>query len=186
MRFLFATFEGGGHVPPALIVARRLADEGHEVLFLSDEANREAAQAQGLAFTPWVTAPNRRQQGRADDPLRDWRSAWPPAVVQAVCDAVISGPAARYAVDAAAVIDAFRPDVVVSNELLFGVMAAAEARGTALALLTGNVWCFPTREDLPPFGPGFPPAEGRFALGREQTTRRWLRRLYDVGLPGLN
>lgn len=173
-------------MPPALMVARRLAEEGHEVLVLSDEANRAAACAEGLAFTPWVTAPNRLHPGQPDDPLRDWRSVWPPAVVRAVCDAVISGPAARYAADAAKLIDAFRPDVVVSNELLFGVMAAAESRGVSLALLTGNVWCFPTREDLPPFGPGFPPAQGRFALGREQTTRGWLATLYDAGLAPLN
>ncbi|HEX2558856.1 glycosyltransferase, partial [Phenylobacterium sp.] len=186
MRFLFATFEGGGHVPPALMVARRLADDGHDVLLLSDEANRAAARAQTLSFTPWATAPNRLRAGQADDPVRDWRSAWPPAVVRAVCDAVITGPAARYAVDAAEVIDAFRPDIVVSNELLFGVMAAAEARSVPLALLTGNVWCFPTRPDLPPFGPGFPPARGRFGRGREQTSRKWIAGLYDAGRTDLN
>lgn len=186
MRFLFATFEGGGHVPPALMVAGRLAEAGHEVLFLSDEANRAAATAAGLAFTPWRTAPNRLQAGRSDDPLRDWRSAWPPAVVRAVCEAVIAGPANRYARDTLEVIEDFHPDLVVSNELLFGVMAAAEAAQVPLALLTANVWCFPTREDLPPFGPGFPPAVGRFAEGREQTTRRMIARFYDAGLADLN
>ncbi|MET0295532.1 MAG: glycosyltransferase, partial [Phenylobacterium sp.] len=186
MRYLFATFEGGGHVPPALMVAQALAAGGDEVLVLSDEANRAAAQGAGLAFTPWTSAPNRLRPGRPDDPLRVWRSAWPPDIVRSVCDGVIAGPAARYARDALAVIERFRPDLVVANELLFGVMMAAEAANLPLALLTANVWCFPTRGDLPPFGPGFPPAAGRFAEGREQVTRRIIARLYNAGLADLN
>jgi hypothetical protein len=37
-RFLFTTWEGGGHVQPLLLVARDLRDRGHEVLILSDRA----------------------------------------------------------------------------------------------------------------------------------------------------
>src|SRR5690606_24863339 len=57
MRFLFTTFEGGGHVPPALLVARRLRERGHDVLVLSDTANRDQAEAQGLTFRSWRRAP---------------------------------------------------------------------------------------------------------------------------------
>jgi UDP:flavonoid glycosyltransferase YjiC (YdhE family) len=42
--------------------------------------------------------------------------------------------------------------VVVTQELLFGVMAAAEARRTPLALFTTNAWSFPDPLDQPPFG----------------------------------
>jgi hypothetical protein len=38
----------------------------------------------------------------------------------------------------------FAPDIVVSNELLFGVMARRSA-AAKLALFTTNVWSFPTR-----------------------------------------
>jgi UDP:flavonoid glycosyltransferase YjiC (YdhE family) len=186
VRFLFTTFEGGGHVPPALLVARRLKARGHDVLFVSDVANQAQAEAAGLPFTAWRTAPNRKTLGASDDPLDDWRARWPPAVVRAVCEAVITGPAAAYAADTLALIDRFQPEAVVSNELLFGAMAAAETRGVPLALLTANVWCFPTREDVPPFGPGFPPARSVFQQGRDRTTRRMVGRWYDVGLPGLN
>ena len=186
MRFLFTTFEGGGHVPPALRVARRLQERGHQVLFVSDEANRAAAQASGLAFEPWPTAPNRAAMGAEDDPLDDWRPRLPTAVVRSVCEAVITGPAARYARDAQGFIDAFAPDAVVSNELLLGALAAAEARGKPIALLTSNVWCYPTREDIPPFGPGFPPPRNSFEQGRDRTCRRMIGRWYDVGLADLN
>lgn len=186
MRFLFTTFEGGGHVPPALLVARRLRERGHEVMVVSDEANRAQAAQNGLDFTPWRTAPNRTVLGAADDPLEDWNRRWPPAVVRAVCDAVIGGPALAYGRDTLEQIRDFAPDLVVSNELLFGCMAAAEATDTPLALLTANVWCFPTREDLPPFGPGFPRASNAFEQGRERTSRKMIARWYDAALKPLN
>jgi MGT family glycosyltransferase len=186
LRILLTTFEGGGHVPPALLLARRLIELGHQVLFVSDTANRAAADAASLPFAHWHTAPNREVAGAADDPLQDWRLRWPPAIVESLCDAVITDPAARYALDTLQFIERFQPDVIVTNELLFGVMIAAERTSTPLALFSANVWCFPTRNDVPPFGPGFPPANGRFTAGREKTARGWIARLYDVGLPTLN
>ena len=186
MKFLFTTFEGGGHVPPALLVARRLIENGHEVLLVSDEANRPQAARQAVPFRTWKRAPNRTSLGARDDPLADWRARWPPSVVRAVCDAVICGPATLYAADTLDLIAEFCPDVVVSNELLFGVMAACEASGTPLALLTANVWCFPTRLDTPPFGPGFPPATTAFQRRRESASRTMIARWYDSGLPKLN
>ena len=186
MRFLFTTFEGGGHVPPAILVARKLALRGHDVLLVSDEANRSQAEQAALPFQTWTLAPNRPALGQSDDPLDDWRARWPPAVVRRTCEAVISGPAAAYAADTQGLIAGFRPDAIVSNELLFGVMAAAERSGARLALLTANVWCFPTRPDVPPFGPGFPPAANAFERGRETGSRGMIERWYDVGLSPLN
>ncbi len=186
MKFLFTTFEGGGHVPPAILAASLLMAKGHEILFVSDQANRDAAQAAGLRFHPWTDAPNRRAGGRRDDPLADWREIWPPAVVKAVCDAVITGPAKAYATDTADLIRRFRPDVVVTNELLFGVLVACEAAGVSTAILTGNLWCFPNRPDVPPFGPGWRPARSEFEHRREASARRMIERWYDVGLSDLN
>lgn len=186
MRFLFTTFEGGGHVPPALLAASRLRDRGHEVLVISDTANREQAQASGLSFRNWRLAPDRRVAGQDDDPLDEWRARWPPAVVRRLCDAVISGPSLAYAQDTLEAVADFRPDVVVSNELLFGVMAAAERCRLPLALLTANVWCFPTRSDIPPFGPGFRPSNAPWARRRDAYVRQISGNWYQAGLPALN
>lgn len=186
MRALFTTWEGGGHVPPALLVARRLQAQGAEVLFVSDEATRAAARAAHLMFEPWRTAPNRGAGGQADDPLDDWKALTPVGVVRSVCKAVMCGPAERYAVDTLDLITRFKPDVIVTNELLFGVLAAAEHAGVPAALLTGNLWCFPTRPDLPPFGPAFPPAATPFEVRREAMARGMIHRLYDLGLADLN
>lgn len=119
--------------------------------------------------------------GQAADPLRDWKPRLPSAVVKAVCSGVITGPAARDAADTKAAIDASKPDVVVSNELLFGAMMAAEAAQVPLALLTANVWCLPTRQDVPPLDPGFGPARSAFGMRRETVARSMIARWYDAG-----
>lgn len=186
MRFLFTTFEGGGHVPPALLVARRLRERGHDVVVLSDSANRAEATACGLPFRNWRRAPDRQTAGREDDPLDEWRARWPPAIIRRLCDAVICGPSLAYAEDTLDLVEEFRPDVIVSNELLFGCMAAAEASKTALVLLTANVWCFPTRDDVPPFGPGFRPSPRIWARRRDAYVRRLSADWYQTGLPDLN
>jgi UDP:flavonoid glycosyltransferase YjiC (YdhE family) len=186
LRFLFTTYEGGGHVAPAILLAGLMQSRGHEVLFVSDEANRTAATVAGLAFRAWRTAPNRVGVGQADDPMKDWRHVWPPAVVGAVCDAVITGPADAYAADAEALIREFRPHLVVTNELLFGVILACEALGQPVALATANLWPFPDRGEVPPFGPGWPQARTEFERRREASARPLISRWYDVGLPALN
>lgn len=186
MRILLTTFEGGGHVPPVLLVGRRLAERGHEVLLLSDEANRTQAKAAGIDFDNWRRAPNRQRLGGEDDPLDEWRSRWPPGVVRRLCASVATGPSAAYAKDVLEVAGAFRPDLIVTNELLFGVIAAAQARDIPLAILTANVWCFPTRADLPPFGPGFKASGAAWAQARDEKVREIIARWYDVGLQDLN
>jgi MGT family glycosyltransferase len=96
------------------------------------------------------------------------------------------GPAARYAADTLAAIDDFAPDVVVSQELLFGVMAAAQARSVPLALLAANVWSLPTLEDAPPFGAGAPPAASDEARAFYAQIDAATRCGFQHGLPALN
>lgn len=186
MRFLFTTFEGGGHVPPAVLMASLLQARGHEVLFVSDEANRALASQSGLTFAPWKTAPNRLACGQADDPLQDWRRHWPPAVVQAVCEAVMTAPARAYADDCLSYISQFKPDLIVTNELLLGVMVAAEAANLPCTLLTANLWSYPGRTALPPFGPGWPVARNRFEQHRQDAGHQMVSGWYDAGLDDLN
>jgi MGT family glycosyltransferase len=184
-RFLFTNWEGGGHVDPALFVARECAALGHEVLFVSDEANRQAALSLGVPFRSWSTAPNRRNIGDPGAGLSDWKAWSPIGVIESICREVIAGPAAAYAADTRALIADFGPDLIVSNELLFGCMIAAEAARVPCALLTGNVWCFPTRSDVPPFGPGYLQSWSRISP-RDWITSQILRRLYGVWTGPIN
>lgn len=54
--FLFATWDGGGNVPPALGIANALQARGHDVRFVGHEGNRTAVAGAGLEFTPYRRA----------------------------------------------------------------------------------------------------------------------------------
>jgi len=185
-RILFTTWEGGGHVAPALSVARQTQRLGIEVLVLSDEANRSAAEALGLPFQAWRQAPNRLTPGSQQDNLRDWAAPTPLAVIDGICEQVICGPAAAYGADVLATLRGFPADLMVSNELLFGALMGAEAAGVPFALLTGNLWPFPTRTDQPPFGPGLAPAQDAAEEARDANIREALLSVYGRRLPELN
>lgn len=185
-RFLFTTWEGGGHVQPMLLVARDLAARGHAVLVLSDPCNAPDAAPLGVPFGAWTTAPFQTGKTRDDDRLKDHEADNPLAVIQRLLDRVMAGPALAYANDTLAAIDAFAPDVVVSQELLLGPMAAAEARGLPLALLAANVWSLPTIPGAPPFGAGMLPAANDEERAMHAMVGQMSRTFFQAGLPDLN
>jgi MGT family glycosyltransferase len=185
-RYLFTTWEGGGHVQPMLLVARDLAARGHAVLVLSDPCNASDAAALDVPFRAWATAPFQTGKTRDDDRLKDHEADNPLEVIQRLLDRVMSGPALAYANDTLAAIDAFAADVVVSQELLLGPMAAAEARGLPLALLAANIWSLPTLPGAPPFGAGMLPATNDEERGMHAMVGQMSRTFFQAGLPALN
>jgi len=185
-RFLFTTWEGGGHVQPMLLVARDLAARGHAVLALSDPCNATDAAALDVPFRPWTTAPFQTGKTREDDRLKDHEADNPLAVIQRLLDRVMAGPALAYAQDTLAAIDTFGPDVVVTQELLLGVMVGAESRGIPLALLTANIWSLPTLPGAPPFGAGMLPASTDEERGMHAMVSQMSRGFFQAGLPDLN
>jgi MGT family glycosyltransferase len=185
-RFLFATWEGGGHVQPMLLAARGVIAAGHDALAISDACNADDAAAHGVPFQPWRLAPSRPDRSPEGDPLKDWLARSPAEVIGGLLDGVMCGPAALYAADTAAAIDAFAPDVVVGQELLFGVMAAAEARARPLALFAANVWSLPTIDSAPPFGAGAVPAPNDDMRAFYARVKGATRCAYQEGLAAFN
>jgi hypothetical protein len=47
MNFLFTTWEGGGHVTPALEAVRELLARSHRVRVMSEECNRRESETAG-------------------------------------------------------------------------------------------------------------------------------------------
>lgn len=154
--FLFTTWEGGGNLPPVLTVARKLRERGHRVRLMSDRINHEDATAAGLGFHAWQTAPSRADRTPDSCPLRDWEAANPQEGIGRVLDRIMFGPALEYARDLAAVLDREPADLVVTSEMLTGVLAACESRGQRVAILSANLCLFPL-DGMPVFGPGLPP-----------------------------
>ncbi|HEY1426566.1 MAG TPA: glycosyltransferase [Caulobacteraceae bacterium] len=185
-RFLFATWEGGGHVQPMLLVAKGLMAQGHAALVVSDACNATDAGSHGVPFQAWPTAPSRTDRTPESDPLKDWLAGTPAEVIQGILDGMICGPALRFAADTMALIDAFRPDVVVVHELMFGVMAGAEARHVKLAVFSSNVWSLPTIDAAPPFGAGVGPAKTDDMRAFYRRVQNATRCAYQEGLPAYN
>jgi MGT family glycosyltransferase len=185
LNFLLATWEGGGSVGPALTVARKLRAKGHRVRVMSDRCNRSEAEAAGAEFVPWTLAPSRPDKSRDSDVFRDWEVDTPQAQIQRVLDRIMAGPAIGYAQDVIAELAREPADLVVSSEMLFGVMVGCEAVGQKFALLTCNVSLFPI-PGVPPLGPGLTPA----ATPEEQALHREVaaanQGMLDGGLPAVN
>ncbi|NGM48089.1 glycosyltransferase family 1 protein [Caulobacter sp. 602-2] len=185
-RFLFTTWEGGGHVQPLLLVAADMIARGHEVLAISDPANAADAQALGVPFRAWTSAPFQTGKTRDDDRLRDFEADNPMAVIERLLDRVMTGPSAAYAHDVLGALDDFPADVIVTQELLLGVMVAAQARGTRLALLSANIWSLPNLAGAPPFGAGMAPAADDQERSMHAMVAQMARGLFQSGLPALN
>ena len=183
---LFTTWEGGGHVQPMMLVAAGMRSRGHEVLVLSDACNAADAAALDLPFRPWRHAPSRPDKTAASDLLRDWEADNPMESVSRLCDRIIAGPAALYARDVLEALDAAPVDLIVSQELLFGPMMAAEKASVPLALFCANVWPFPTLPGQPPFGAGMAPAGNDQDVMLHQMVGQTTRTIFQMGLPALN
>ncbi|MFI6520829.1 glycosyltransferase [Spirillospora sp. NPDC050679] len=183
--FLFATWSGGGAVPPTLSVARALRERGHGVRVLADRSLHEEVAASGAEPVAWTTAPQGDTTDPADDLLKDFEARTPMGAFARLRDRLVCGPAADFARDTLAELRARPADALVSDFSLLGALTAGEAAGVPVAALGTTLYPFAT-PGAPPFGPGFKPATG--ALGRlrdrvmtDLTTKPWAK-----GLPALN
>jgi MGT family glycosyltransferase len=182
--FLLTTWEGGGNVSPVLTVARRLRAGGHRVRVMSDEVGRAEAIAAGAEFVPWRRAPNRPDRSVASDILRDWEVP-PEEVFARLRDVIMLGPALHYARDVLDELHRKPADLVVSSEMLFGVMVACEAAGQPLSLLSTNISLFPI-PGMPPVGPGLAPARTEEERALHAAVAAAGAELFEAGLPALN
>jgi len=105
MRFLLATWEGGGVVPPEMGVVRRLRTRGHQVRVLADPAVEAAARAAGAEFSPWIRAPFKRSLAPEEDFLRDWEYKNLLKLFAHALEVFLCGPADRFAADTIEVLD---------------------------------------------------------------------------------
>ena len=183
--FLFTTWEGGGNVAPAITVARKLLQRGHRVRLMCDAASAGDAQAAGIAFRPWREAPNRPDRSPASCPVRDWEAANPQEGIMRLMDRIMAGPALEYARDLIAELDREPADLVVTSEMLFGIMAACESRGQQVAIFTANL-CFYPLPGMPAFGPGLPPPKSPAELALHEQIKAGTMQMLDAGINGIN
>jgi UDP:flavonoid glycosyltransferase YjiC (YdhE family) len=172
-RLLFVLWDGGGTIPPALALARRVVAAGHTVRVLGPRSIENRVKALGAEFSPYLRAPD-----------RDPRSSPGGGKVGSPAS-VAFGACAEYADDVKETIATSPVDLVVTDYILTGSYVAAEAAGVPCASLVPTVFPLPAR-GLPPFGSGFSLAEGLPGRVRDSVVNFLLQRLWNVNLKGLN
>ena len=117
-RILFATWDGGGNVPPATTIADQLRRRGHDVAFLGHETQRAHLTGLGFAFTPYAGA----------KPFSSVESNSPARMIALFGDR-------QMGADVVAELARRPADLVVVDALLLGVLGALEGSGHRFATL---------------------------------------------------
>ena len=155
-RFLLATWDGGGTIPPELGLAAALVDRGHEVVVLSDDTVEQEATEAGATFTPWRRAPQARARDADRALIRDWRCGTRSPRCARWASFASSDRRRSDAADLSDVIDQHSPDVLIVDALLTGASAGAEQSGLPTAAVAPNVNMLRT-PGVPPMGSGLRP-----------------------------
>jgi MGT family glycosyltransferase len=184
-RFLFATIEGGGCVPPDMSVARALVEQGHDVRVLADRVLAPDIEPTGATHIAWTTAPQRQTLEPRDAIIQDWKAKNPREAFVAALEGVMTGPADRFAADVRAELQREPADVVIANMFVFGALIAAEAERVPAAILIPNLFALPGW-GIPPIGPGLKPMRGPIGKLRDFALGKMTTRLFDRGLDDLN
>ena len=185
MKFLIATWEGGGSVGPKLTVARKLIRAGHDVRVMSDACNRLEAEATSARFVPWTRAPSRTDRSRESELVRDWAAPSPAEGFMQAIDDVFAGRALAYAHDLMAELEREPADLVIASELLLGVMAGCEAVEQDFVLLPCN-WLFYPLENAPRNFPAHRTDMSAEELAMLEAMKTGSKAMFDHGLPALN
>ncbi|GAB2453537.1 glycosyltransferase [Streptosporangium sandarakinum] len=183
--FLFATWSGGGAVPPVLSIARALHERGHGVRVLADTSLHEEVAAAGVEAIAWTTAPQGDAADPAKDVIKDFEARTPLGALARLRDRIVCGPAAHYARDTMAELRARPADVLVAEHMLLGALTGGEATGIPVASLVTTLYPFPT-PGAPPPGLGLAPASGALGRLRDRALARLAVKPWGKGLPALN
>jgi MGT family glycosyltransferase len=180
---LMTTWDGAGTTPPLMSVARALVERGHTVRVLADPTLRAEVEETGAEWLSWTRAPHRTKPGLDGLFIHDWEPG--PSGFAVMRDELAVGPAAAFAADVREEIESRRPDVLLTELLLFGSQVAAEAAQVPYVVLNPTINVVPA-PGVPPFGRGFLPAatdedRERDRIGGEMGMRAW-----DEALPALN
>jgi len=141
-RFLFAITDGGGTVPADTSVARALVRRGHDVRVLADRVLAPDVGSTGAEHVVWQTAPQRPDLAPQSGVIRDWDARTPLGAFARARDAMMIGPAGRFAADVRAELRRRPADVVVANFFLFGAQVGRGVlvRPSASLMSAHAVW----------------------------------------------
>ena len=180
---LMTTWDGAGTTPPLMSVARALVARGHSVRVLADPTLRADVEETGAEWLSWTRAPHRTEAGVDGLFVNDWEPGLDGFA--AMRDGIAVGPAGAFAADVRDELERRRPDVMLTELLLFGPPVAAEAAGVPYVVLNPTINVVPA-PGIPPFGQGLLPAAGEADRELHATAAEMGMAAWDEALPALN
>jgi len=183
-RFLLATVDGGGTLPPEMGLAAELVSRGHSVDVLADPTVQASAVAAGCGFTPWPTAPSVASDAEQTAMVKLMEQGPPWRRFAAVRDLMLVGPAGRFADDVIAAARVRRADVVLA-EGIPGIVLGALATGRPVAVLMPNIYLRPTG-GFPPMGTGWLPGRNPLTRVRNTLAGMGVTRVMNSCVPALD
>jgi MGT family glycosyltransferase len=129
LSFLFVFWDAAGAVPVELRLVKALLAHGHEVAVLGPASIEALVLAAGAAF---LIEPSMTPYDSIVEPPED-EMIW-------LHEHVWFGPAVAQARRVTEAIGSLRPDVVVSDDTIWGAMVAAEASGLPSAALHSTLY----------------------------------------------
>ena len=179
MRFLFATWDGGGNVLPTLAIARQLRGRGHSVRVLGPRSLGSLVEGAGCAFAAYSRVPERAPSPGRAQALQRARAAL------LVLELARATPTLAFAQDVLSDLQREPVDVLVVDFMLAGAIAAGERAGVPTAALAHTVYCLPA-PGRAPFGPALAPAAGPAGHLRDAAITTLARRVNAPALRDLN
>jgi MGT family glycosyltransferase len=179
VRFLCATWDGGGNVPPTVALARQLLARDHAVRVLGPPSLRSRFEGAGCVFAAYERVPNGVPSSAGTSRIGRARAALvAPELTRAA-------PALAFAEDVLAELERARADAFVVDFMLAGAIAAGERAGLPTAALMHTVYCLPA-PGRPPFGPAFKARLGLPGRIRDGAVSGLARRASSAALTDLN
>ncbi|RKP51482.1 glycosyltransferase [Cohnella endophytica] len=177
-RILAYTSPARGHLFPLIPILDELNKRGHDIVLRTLVSQLELARSHGFDVAP---IDNRIEAMPHDDyKARSARGGLQRAVSMFSARAEFDGFDLQQAIESA------RPDAVIVDVNCWGAVAAAEAWGGPWATFCPYPLALTSR-DVPPFGPGLPPARGLLGRMRDRALKPLFVGTFEhIMLPPLN
>jgi MGT family glycosyltransferase len=172
-RILFTTMPLDGHLRPGLPVAQRLVDDGHEVAWYTGAANAHLVEKVGARA--FVMSPALDFSGVDIEARHEGEKPSLSTLKQDILRIFIA-PIPDWVAEIDAVLDEFRPDVVVAENGFMAGPIAAERRGIPRVVFNVSPLAL-SSVDTAPFGMGVLPSSSALGRLRNRTLSWALRRV---------
>ena len=165
-RILFTTMPLAGHLRPALPIAQQLVADGHEVAWYSG-ANYEHLVRRVGAQVFRMSAEADVDDNGLDEKINEGKKPGLSTLKRAIMDVFIA-PIPLWVQEIDAIIDEFRPDVVVAEQGFMAGPIAAERRGIRRVVFNTSPLGI-SSVDAAPFGTGLLPSSSAFGRLRNRS-----------------